>query len=313
MRHFYLLGSCLTPLVWGHGAMVWPPIWQFGPGYSVENMTKGSQFSNPLVEDPALTVSGDPKRFIKYARNWLTDQSYLGGHGEQYEGGEGKITNKQSGWKAKEGKLPWASPGRAPNLGGGCGIYGGNPYGCPAGNDTRPAGSDCGQYKPRRGTFAFGSSALDIEFPNAITTEWTLGSVQDVATVKNGGHMGGYTFRLCKLPPEGKQGLTEECFAQNILEFATPYTLIRDIKKPGTWFKVDQNDLTEGTFPEGSAWRNVQYVNMNFLPLRLDRVWVPKDLPEGDYVLSYRWDTAAAAAGQVWVSCSNIRLVQQSN
>ena len=32
--------------------------------------------------------------------------------------------------------------------------------------------------------------------------------------IGKGGHWGGYTYRLCKLPKEGKTGLTEECFAK---------------------------------------------------------------------------------------------------
>ena len=115
-----------------------------------------------------------------------------------------------------------------------------------------------------------------------------------------------HLLRLCKLPAEGKKGITEDCFAQNVLEFATPYTMIRDLKSPGSWFKVDQNDLTEGTYPEGSAWRNIAYSTRKIEPLRKDTVKVPTHLPEGDYVLSWRWDTKAP---QIWVSCSNVKLV----
>ena len=35
-----------------------------------------------------------------------------------------------------------------------------------------------------------------------------------VGWIAKGGHWGGYTYRLCKLPKEGKTGLTEECFAK---------------------------------------------------------------------------------------------------
>ena len=52
-----------------------------------------------------------------------------------------------------------------------------------------------------------------------ITTEWMMGSIQDVVWTANGGHRGGYTYRLCKLPEEGPTAITEECFSNNILKF----------------------------------------------------------------------------------------------
>ena len=42
---------------------------------------------------------------------------------------------------------------------------------------------------------SFGSEARFVEFPKMITTEWELGSVQEVAWTTTGGHQGGYTFR----------------------------------------------------------------------------------------------------------------------
>ena len=40
-----------------------------------------------------------------------------------------------------------------------------------------------------------------------------------------GGHWGGYTYRLCKLPAEGRTGITEECFAKNILKATKTKTI----------------------------------------------------------------------------------------
>merc|ERR1719320_2176334 len=156
-----------------------------------------------------------------------------------------------------------------------------------------------------------GSSALDIDFPQAVTTEWELGSIQDVYWGTHGGHWGGYTYRLCKIPPGGKKEINETCFAQNVLEFSTPYTMMRHmLYTDEDWLKVDQKDLTVGTYPAGSAWRHVVKIVKSGSDaaqmLRKDVVIVPNNLPEGDYVLSFRWDTQAA---QVWVSCSNIKLV----
>ena len=39
---------------------------------------------------------------------------------------------------------------------------------------------------------------------------------------------------------------------------------------------------------------------------RVDWVQVPADLPLGEYVISFRWDTMDM---QVWVSCANLRIV----
>jgi len=298
-----LLFSTL-PLVYGHGGMLWPPSWQDGDPVPLNKITTIEVFSDPVVMDP---ISGKGIRNIK---SWLTDQAYLGGHGEEFEG-VGEVTNPEVKEKSKSAvrKTPWASPGRAPSLGGGCGIHGGNPYGCPAGNDSRPAGSPCGQYTPKRGTYAFGSSALDVDFPQAVTTEWKLGSIQEVGWVTKGGHSGGYTYRLCKLPKNGKKELTEECFAQNILKFAKPFTMMRLIEVRGNWTKIMQKDLTEGTYPEGSAWRHVaKRVSTGGGLLRKDFVHVPDDLTVGDYVISLRWD---GKDPQVWVSCGYVKLVNK--
>jgi hypothetical protein len=286
--------------------MMWPPSWQDGKQVPIEEITSYYVSADPVMKDP---VTG---RSVNNIKSWLTDQAYVGGTGEEYAR-SGQIANPECnetnfcGWN----KVPWASPGRSPSLGGGCGIFGGNPDGCPAHNDTRPAGSKCGQYKRNRGTFAFGSSALDMDFPQAATTVMELGSWQDVAWVSNGGHWGGYTYRLCKLPPSGKKGITEKCFAKNVLKFATKYTTMRFVAQPGKWWKIEEKDLKEGTYPHGSVWRRVmgRSTEDNGL-LRKDTVVIPAHLPEGDYVMSFRWDTKDP---QIWVSCANVRLVKKGH
>jgi len=295
-----------VPLVAGHGGMLWPPSWQDGSGLPIEEITTFKVYSEPVVRDPNI-----PWKKIDQLRSWLTDQAYLGGHGVEFRG-LGTATNPEcTGTSSAPGrakctkdKTPWASPGRAMSLGGGCGIFGGNPYGCPIGNDNRPPGSPC----LAGGTWAYGSSALDVEFPQALTTEWELGSTQEVAWGANGHHWGGYTYRLCRMPSVGKKGITEDCFAQNILQFATPFTMMRHmLYKDEDWLKVEQDDLVEGTYPEGSAWRHVaRSTTTGNGYLRKDTVVVPAYLPQGDYVLSLRWDTSGP---QIWVSCANIRLV----
>ena len=256
----------------------------------MENVSSIFIASDPAVRDPTTGME------ILSTRAFLTDATFLTGQGMEYVG-LGEVSNP--GGCNKKIVSPWCAPGIAPSFGGGCGLFRGDPVDCSI--------EDCTS-KPRK-VFSQGSSALDIEFPDAATTEWDLGSMQDVAWVSKGGHRGGYTYRLCKMPEEGKTGITEECFTQNVLEFATPFTMIRDVEQPGeAWRKVPQEDLSEGTYPAGSAWRHIgkaiQKQGDGFI--RQDTVSVPSDLAEGEYVLSLRWDTNAP---QIWVSCANIRLV----
>merc|ERR1712115_721166 len=152
-----LLLASLALEVSGHGGMVWPPIWQDGHYTSLNKITGYKIYSDPKVKDPNTGLS------IADARAWLTDQAYIGGHGDNFKT-TGEQTNfKDCGSTCSSLKHPWAAPGRAPNLGGGCGIFWGNPYGCPAHDDQRPPGSDCGDTSrgfDSRGTWSYGPGAL---------------------------------------------------------------------------------------------------------------------------------------------------------
>jgi len=309
---FAFLGS-----VSAHGGVVWPPIWQAGVATPIEELTDDDAFSDPKVLDP------NSGRAVVNVKSWLTDQAYTGGVGDQFKG-EGPVTNTNKkllkefdrcGTSCQKYRNPWAAPGQAPSLGGGCGVFGGNPWGCPAGEDTRPPGSACGQKKPAgrgpRGTSSFGTDARLFDFPQMITTEWEIGSVQDVVWSSSGGHRGGYTYRLCKLPRKGRKAITEDCFTKNVLEFATNFTMIKGMNKPGegTWEKFEQTDLREGTYPEGSVWRPVgKYLKSKLATLRKDSVVVPASLRPGKYVLGWRWD--GNGGNQVWVSCASMKLVR---
>ena len=81
------------------------------------------------------------------------------------------------------------------------------------------------------------------------------------------------------------------------------------------WKEEPKTDVTVGTYPEGSAWRNQGPIDWNEenIPNKWterfykDLVVVPEDLELGEYVLSWRWD--AFYVPQVWVSCSSIEIV----
>ena len=134
----------------------------------------------------------------------------------------------------------------------------------------RPHGSPCEQGKPfgrgKRGTSSFGSDSRFVEFPQMIITTWSLRSVQEVAWMTSGE----YTYRLCKLGSKGRPGLTEECFARNVLEFATNFTMIKGQEwgETGVWEKFEQTDLREATYPEGSVWRPVGKIVDNWFVMR---------------------------------------------
>merc|ERR1712198_693131 len=319
-----IMSLALLPLAFlgsvsAHGGVLWPPVWQAGVATPIEELTTHEAFTEPKVKDPNSGV------VVKSVKSWLTDQAYTGGVGDEFKG-IGPVTNDWS--KNKDPKTrsfdrcwgncvkyrnPWAAPGQAPSLGGGCGVFGGNPLGCPAGKDNRPPGSQCGQDKPigrgKRGTSSFGTDARLFDFPQMITTEWEVGSTQDVVWASNGGHKGGYTYRLCKMPSKGRTAITEECFTKNVLEFATNFTMIKAQKKgKGDWEKFEQTDLREGTYPEGSVWRPVGKYLKSKLTLRKDSVVVPASLKPGKYVLGWRWDSSGG--NQVWVSCASMRLVR---
>ena len=145
---------------------------------------------------------------------------------------------------------------------------------------------------------------------HTITLYCQVGSVQEVAWASNGGHWGGYTYRLCQVPREGRAAITEECFTKNVLKFASNYTMIRALNNTDeAWVKFDQRDLKEGTYPKGSIWRPVGVtrgwrVEVPLLRrwkwqsetlLRKDSVVVPGSLQPGNYVLGWRWDGAKAS------------------
>merc|ERR1719370_1205076 len=85
---FHLLLLFLVPLAAGHGGMLWPPSWQDGESLPIPKITTYKVHSVPPMVDPE---SGRP---IKHIKAWLTDQAYLGGHGDQFEG-VGNVTNPE--------------------------------------------------------------------------------------------------------------------------------------------------------------------------------------------------------------------------
>ena len=83
-------------------------------------------------------------------------------------------------------------------------------------------------------------------------TEWLAGSVQEVAWHVNANHVGGYGFRLCKLPDGGISKLTEECFQRTPLAFARDKQAL--LWNNGTRLPIRGVFVDQGTTPPGSTW-----------------------------------------------------------
>ena len=158
-------------------------------------------------------------------------------------------------------------------------------------------------------------------------------------------HGGGYSYRLCKVGKDGPAAVTEECFQQTPLHFASENSWVQFGWDPSSRIEFRANRTREGSFPIGSEW------TMNPIPVcnstdmgwidptcpegwefpprapglhgtgedvtkpgepafswtLMDEVEVPADLEEGEYVLSFRWDCEATP--QIWNSCANIKIV----
>merc|ERR1712232_1314153 len=168
-------------------------------------------------------------------------------------------------------------------------------------------------------------------------TTWEAGSVVEVAWTITANHQGAIGYRLCPRSQvgqdSGNDGATEKCFQANHLKYATNETCIQcltngiatarkcfpatdHVGKNGNAYRetvahlcaghkqgdfcnglmdypcFDHRDVTRYDGPEGGF-------------SLVDKVIVP-DLPEGDYVLSWRWDCQDTP--QVWMNCADIKV-----
>jgi len=239
-------------------------------------------------------------------------------------------------WTGKE-KMPWRAPGTAPIFSP-CGHDGGNPQGCPVGNPD-PNGCALGGY-------GHGPDARTLP-GNKNPEVWTAGGTVEVGWGITANHGGGYSYRLCKLPAEGRTGVTEECFQR------TPLSLVGDKQwiqfDNGTRSEIPARRTTEGTFPAGSQWtrnpvpgcfnplpfgqyktngnngiclgpqfepplphmygfNSIQFYGAKFPGHHIvDMLQVPSNLAPGDYVVSWRYDCEQTS--QVWNTCGDVRIV----
>jgi len=276
--------------VFGHGAMVIPFSWHDSEGIGLAAPGFGYEIGCYPVE--GSQSQSNHKNYC--ADHWFTNDTRIIG--------EQTITDDLLYDVQDKGtKHPWLSPGTAMSYSP-CGAHGGNPLGCQQ-MPNEVYGDCCGGVQCSG--FAFGHNAEEFEYPQAKSTLWARGSVQDVAWHVAANHMGGYSYRLCKIPEEGRAGLTEECFQKTPLDFHGDYQWIRQTSH-SEFVQTKAVRTRVGTFPEGSQWTKVDKTSY-FLGWFMDQVEVPQNIEAGEYVLSFRWDCEMSA--QIWNVCANIDIV----
>ena len=157
-------------------------------------------------------------------------------------------------------RMPWRAPGHAP-LQSPCGVAGGNGRGFVAlsgelfTESAKLVDAEGGlMQQTTDGGYGFGPDARIYRFKDVVETQWQRGSVVDVAWGIWANHGGGYSYRLCKLPKEGRVGLTEECFEQGALDFVGDTQWVQYGEDESTRVAFRANRTREGTWPAGSQW-----------------------------------------------------------
>jgi len=221
-----VLGLCGSVL--GHGNIVWPPVWQDANGSW--GLKSGHQCS------AGAEVEG--LGFVATC-NWWTDKTYIPG--------DPTIPDYMLTWPDKAGgpdmdwdHMPWKAPGSAP-VESPCGVPGGVKEVL---NSTDGSGLILGAHK--------------VNFKDVVTTtQWKIGSRVEAFWGLFGNHGGGYSYRLCKVPPEGNSGLTEECFQKTPLPFSGNQQWVQYGEDESTrvYFAANRTDI--GTSPKGSQWTKI--------------------------------------------------------
>lgn len=257
----------------------------------------------------------NPHTCPNYACEWYTNWTRIDTEPTIPLGSPLLTYQPYDGWYDWTRDHPWRHPGKAP-ITASCGWEGGNPQGC--------LGGDCAG-----GGYPFGPSGDYLA--KGITTHWEAGGTADVAWGLTANHGGGYAYRLCRLPEDGdRTKLTEACFQQHTLEYATSTHTVYT-SKDATAQVIPALRTSEGTHPVGATYtRNPipaggttsgQGAGYQFEPpcegchgfvrpsdfMVWDTVRVP-DLPAGEYVLSMRFDCEQTA--QVWSQCATVRIVE---
>ena len=102
-----------------------------------------------------------------------------------------------------------------------------------------------------------------------IVTLYFRGDLAEVGWGMNANHGGGYSYRLCKIPEEGRSGLTEECFQRTPLFFASNQQWVQTGYDIESRKYFTANRTTKGTYPPGWIFFNSQKILNIFINLIL--------------------------------------------
>jgi len=146
---------------------------------------------------------------------------------------------------------PWRSPGYAPVFSP-CGLAGG-------GDEPGDWMSDSLQRHIRAGAVSppFIRRGFDgRQVPDGPKAKWSQGSIQEVAWSMFVNKGGGYAYRLCpKVATDGSATLlTEKCFQDHHLAFASNTSIIQFGSNESTRTPIPAARTSVGTFPPGSIW-----------------------------------------------------------
>lgn len=143
---------------------------------------------------------------------------------------------------------------------------------------------------------------------NCGSTKWVVNETVEVMTAINNNHHGYYQFRLCPVHDNDYAGIKESDCAKHVIEFASnqigikPRYAGKELPGDAPTTYIAAIDRTGSV--DGSAWRDMSQMEEDST-IYVDKLRVP-NLPDGEYVLQWRWDCIQTA--QVWSSCSDIQL-----
>jgi len=140
------------------------------------------------------------------------------------------------------------------------------------------------------------------------STVWKVGDTVEVISAINEQKHGYYQYRLCPLFNNDYTGMKEADCEKNVVEFASdqigekPQFVGKTVPGPPPTRNITATDRAGSK--DGTMWRSVDTFQADG-SIYVDQLRVP-DLPDGKYVLQWRWDCKTLA--QISSSCADITL-----
>lgn len=140
------------------------------------------------------------------------------------------------------------------------------------------------------------------------STVWTVNETVEVISAINEQKHGYYQYRLCPLFDHDYAGMKESDCEKNVLAFDSdqigekPAFLHKTLPggPPSSYITAEDRAGSK----DGTMWRSVEHMKTDG-SIYVDKLRVP-DLPDGKYVLQWRWDEVALA--QISSGCADITL-----